>query len=70
MEKSKNRWIAVAVVSAVVAALVAVVVLLLRSRCKCKKWYDQEPIDCDFDDCECLEFDDAAIEVEETIVEE
>lgn len=57
----KSNWILVAIIAAVVAALTAAVVFILRAR-KEKAWYDEEPIDCDLDDAECFEFDDVDIE--------
>ena len=58
MEKNKNRWVVVAIVAAVVAALTTVVVLVLRARAKKKAWAEQEAFDCDLDDCQCFEFDE------------
>lgn len=61
MEK-KNRWIVIAIVAAVVAALTTVLVLVLRARAKKKAWYDQEAFDYDLDDGESFTFDDEEIE--------
>lgn len=61
MDKKTNRWIVVGIIVAVVAALAAVAVYLMRAREKSKVWYDQDAIDCD--DCECFEFDDEDIEI-------
>lgn len=68
--KKNSNWIWVAVIAAVVAALTAAVVFILRARAKDKAWYDEEPIDCDMDDAECYEFDEGDIEsIEETVEE-
>lgn len=61
MEKNKNRWVVIAIVAAVVAALTTVLVLVLRARAKKKAWYDQEAFDYDLDD-EGFAFDDEEIE--------
>ena len=59
MEKNnKNRWVVVAILAAVVGALTAAVVLVLRARAKKKAWEEQEALDCDLDDCECFVFDE------------
>ena len=69
MEKNnKNRWVVIAIVAAIVAALTTVVVLVLRARAKKKAWQEQEALNCDLDDCECFVFeeddfaDEAALE--------
>lgn len=69
-KKNNNPWIVLAIVTALIAAVAAVVVFILRAREKQKAWYDQEAIDCDMDDCECFEFDDEDVEIADTIVEE
>lgn len=71
MEKSnsKNRWVVIAIVAAIVAALTTVVVLVLRARAKKKAWAEQEALNCDLDDCECFVFDDDDF-VDELAVEE
>ena len=69
MEKKTNRWIIAAAIVAVVAALAAVAVYVLRARNK-KAWYDQDAIDCDADDCASFEFDEEDIELNEAIEEE
>lgn len=69
-KKNNNPWIVFAIVTALIAAVAAVVVFILRAREKQKVWYDQEAIDCDMDDCECFEFDDEDVEIADTIVEE
>ena len=69
-KKNNNPWIVLAIVTALSAAVAAVVVFILRARAKQKAWYDQEAIDCDMDDCECFEFDDEDDEIADTIVEE
>ena len=61
MEKNKNRWVVIAIIAAVVAALTTVVVLVLRARAKKKAWNEQEAFDCDLDDCTCFEFEEEAI---------
>lgn len=68
--KKNSNWIWVAVIAAVVAALTAAVVFILRARAKGKAWYDEEPIDCDMDDAECYEFDEEDIESIEEVIEE
>lgn len=55
MEKSKSRWIIIAVVAAVIAAVTTLVVLALRARSKKKAWYEEAAFDYDVDDCECFE---------------
>ena len=69
-KKNNNPWIVLAIVTALIAAVAAVVVFILRAREKQKAWYDQEAIDCDMDDCECFEFDDEDVEIADTVVEE
>ena len=47
MEKNhKNRWVVIAIIAAIVAALTTVIVLVLRARAKKKAWYEQEAFDC------------------------
>lgn len=70
MDKKSNNWIWVAVIAAVVAAVTALVVFILRARAKEKAWLEEEPIDCDLDDAECFEFSDEDIELTEIAVEE
>lgn len=44
MEKSRSsKWIIVAIVAAVIAALTTVAILLLRARAQKKAWFDEEP---------------------------
>ena len=62
MEKKENRWIVVAVIAAVVAALTTVIVLVLRARAKKKAYLEQEAFDYDLDDCACFTFDDEVAE--------
>ena len=71
MEKNnKNRWVVIAIIAAIVAALTTVVVLVLRARAKKKaNWYNEEPLDCDLDDCECFVFEDEDV-IEEPAIEE
>ena len=69
-KKNNNPWIVLAIVTALIAAVAAVVVFILRARAKQKAWYDQEAIDCDMDDCECFELDDEDDEIADTVVEE
>ena len=57
MDKKTNRWIIAAVVVAVVAALAAIAMYVLRARTKKKAWYEQDAMACD-GECECFEFDD------------
>lgn len=66
----KNRWVIVAIVAAVVAALTTVLVFVLRARAKRRAWYEQEAFDYDADDCECFDFDDECDEAIEAAVEE
>lgn len=68
--KKNSNWILVAVIAAIVAALTAAVIFILRARTKDKAWYDEEPIDCDMDDAECYEFDEEDIEPIEESIEE
>ena len=59
MEKNhKNRWVVIAIIAAIVAALTTVIVLVLRARAKKKAWYEQQAMDCDADDCNCYVFDE------------
>ena len=67
MEK-KNRWILVAVIAAIVAALTTVLVMVLRARANKKHWSEQEAFDYDEDDCECFEFEDDLEPVEAAVV--
>ena len=69
-KKNSNLWVVIAVVTAVVAALAAVVYFVLRARSKQKAWYDEEAIDCEMDDCVSFEFDDEGIEVADAGEEE
>ena len=62
MEKNKTRWIVVAILAAVVAALTTVLVLVLRARAKKNAWYDEEAFDYDLEDGESFEFGDEEIE--------
>ena len=58
MEKNKSRWILIAVIAAVVAAITTTVVFILRARAKRRAWCEQEAFDYDFDDCDCFDMDD------------
>lgn len=69
MGKKNNPWIVLAIVTAVLAAVAAVVVFVLRARSKQKAWYDEEAIDCAMDECESFEFDEDDIEVSESAEE-
>lgn len=66
MKNNKTRWILIAAIAAVVAAATTVLVLVLRARANKKAWYEQEAIDYDVDDCDCIEFDDEECFEEET----
>ena len=46
MKEKNNKWILIAALAAVVAALTTVAVLALRARSKKKNWYDEQ---ADFD---------------------
>ena len=65
MEKNKNRWLVVAIVAAVVAALTTVIVLVLRARAKKKANCEQDAFDCDLGDCACFTFEE---EIDEDLV--
>lgn len=70
MEKNhKNRWVVIAIVAAIVAALTTVVVLVLRARAKKKAWYEKQALDCDVDDCNCYVFEDEDLDDEPAIEE-
>ena len=68
-KNTKSRWIIVAVVAAVVAAITTVLILVLRARAKKKAWYEQEAFDYDFDDCECFDLEDDVIEMADETAE-
>ena len=66
----KSKWILIACVAAVVAAVTTIVLLVLRAKAKKKAWYEQASFDYDIDDCECFdELDDLAPEFEAEIEE-
>ena len=55
-KNTKTRWIIVAAVAAVVAVATTLILLALRARAKKKAWYEQDAFEYDEDDC--LGFDD------------
>lgn len=59
MKNTKTRWILIAVVSALVAIATTALVLVLRARAKKKEWYDEDCIDFDVDEDNCLSVDEA-----------
>ncbi|MBE6806467.1 MAG: hypothetical protein E7527_00415 [Ruminococcaceae bacterium] len=62
MEKStKSRWVTIAIIAAVVAAITTIVVLVLRARAKRKAWCEQEAFDYDVDDYNSFDMDDEDI---------
>lgn len=70
MEKNhKNRWVVIAIIAAIVAALTTVIVLVLRARAKKKAWYEQQALDCDVDDCNCYVFEEEDFDEEPAIEE-
>lgn len=59
MEKNgKSRWVLIAVIAAIVAAITTIVVFILRARAKRKAWCEQEAFDYDLDNCDCFDLDD------------
>lgn len=69
MDKNlKTRWIIVAAVAAVVAVATTLVLLALRARAKKKAWYEQEAFEYDEDDC--LGFDDTAHDLADPALDE
>lgn len=58
MEKNKSRWVLIAVIAAVVAAITTIVVFILRARAKRKAWCEQEAFDYDMDNYESFDLDD------------
>ena len=70
MEKNhKNRWVVIAIIAAIVAALTTVIVLVLRARARKKAWYEQQALDYDMDEGNCYVFEDEDVS-EEAAVEE
>ena len=63
MKEKNNKWILIAALAAVVAALTTVAVLALRARSKKKNWYDEQAdFDYDLDGVDELESLDGADE--------
>lgn len=70
MEKNhKNRWVVIAIIAAIVAALTTVVVLVLRARARKKAWYEKQALDCDLDDSNCYVFEDEDLSDEADVQE-
>lgn len=70
MEKNhKNRWVVIAIIAAIVAALTTVIVLVLRARARKKAWYEQQSLDYDMDEGNCYVFEDEDVS-EEAATEE
>ena len=62
MEKNnKSRWLLIAVIAAIVAAITTIVVFILRARAKRKAWCEQEAFDYDMDDYNSFDLDDDEI---------
>ena len=62
MEKNnKSRWVLIAVIAAIVAAITTIVVFILRARAKRKAWCEQEAFDYDMDDYNSFDLDDDEI---------
>lgn len=68
--KSRNRWVVIAIVAAIVAALTTVIVLVLRARAKKRAaLYSDNDFGCDADEggnCYVFDEDDSS---EETAAE-